>query len=130
MELGLIIIAVDELAPAVGFWRALTGWSAVEDVPGVYAELRTPAGQRFGLYAVEHYVNNLGPMLPELVPAVLQRTELYVQVDDAWAVLERAIGLGATRLSEVTAKPWGDDVGYALAPGGFVLAVAQPHDGR
>jgi predicted enzyme related to lactoylglutathione lyase len=133
VELGLLIVAVDELDPAVSFWRAFTGWAAAEDVPGVYAELRTPSGLRFGLYARQHYVTNLGPEESDLVKEGLQRTEIYVRVDDARGSLSRATALGASLLASVSAKPWGDDVGYLRAPGGFVLAIAQPstaHESR
>ncbi|MFB8228073.1 hypothetical protein [Cellulosimicrobium sp. NPDC055967] len=43
---------------------------------------------------------------------------------DAPTTLDRAIALGAEPLADAVAKSWGDDVGYALAPGGFVLAIA------
>ncbi|MFE4466762.1 VOC family protein [Oerskovia sp. NPDC056781] len=126
MELGLVIIAVDELAPAVLFWRAFTRWVVTEDVPGVYTELRTPRGLRYGLYAEQHYLANLGSAVPELAAAGLQRTEIYVTVGDARGSVSRATALGASLLADVSAKPWGDDVGYLRAPGGIVLAVAQP----
>ncbi|MFJ2301042.1 VOC family protein [Oerskovia paurometabola] len=85
---------MDELDPAVSFWRAFTGWVVAEDVPGVYAELRTPSGLRFGLYARQHYVTNLGPEESDLVKEGLQRTEIYVRVDDARGSLSRATALG------------------------------------
>lgn len=121
-----MIIAVDELVPAVLFWRAFTRWVVAEDVPGVYTELRTPSGLRYGLYAKQHYLANLGSEASGLAPAAIQRTEIYVTVDDVRGSMSRATALGATLLADVSTKPWGDDVGYLLAPGGFVLAVAQP----
>lgn len=132
MDLSLVIVAVDDLTPAVDFWRALTGWPAVEDVPGVYAELHTPTGRRFGLYAAPHFAANLGATATgnaaDDEPAAhgLGRTEIYLTVDEAPAEVARAVGLGAELLADVAAKPWGDRVGYLRAPGGLVVAIAQP----
>lgn len=132
MDLSLVIVAVDELAPAVDFWRDLTGWPAVEDVPGVNAELHTPTGRRFGLYAEQHFVANLGTAAASSAPGDepgtdgLGRTEIYLSVDDAPVEVARAVGLGAELLAEVATKPWGDQVGYLRAPGGLVVAIAQP----
>jgi uncharacterized glyoxalase superfamily protein PhnB len=55
----------------------------------------------------------------------IPRAELYLRVEDPNTYLNRAIKMGATKLSAVEQRDWGDVVAYALDPDGHVIAFAK-----
>ena len=124
-RLGIVIVAVRELATAVRFYRDAFGWPAEVDTP-VYVEFSLPGGMRFGVYQRESFGKNTGQLPRATLAGELSPTELYLYVDDPAAALEHAVEAGARLLSPVSPRPWGDDVGYCADPDGNVLALARP----
>ena len=51
--------------------------------------------------------------------------ELYLHVDDPQAFHARAIEAGATELSPLLPRDWGDDVAYSRTPDALLLAFAR-----
>ena len=55
----------------------------------------------------------------------IPRCELYLFVDNPNERLEILVSAGGKRISEMTARSWGDDVAYGLDPDGHVIALAK-----
>src|SRR5688572_22857543 len=103
--LVLVVLAVEDLARAVGFYRAAFGWAQLVGAP-TYAELAAPNGMRLGLYEREGFGRNTGRVPARIAAGELAPSELYLHVDDvaaAMAALERA---GARPLSALAARDW------------------------
>ncbi|MBK9477145.1 MAG: hypothetical protein IPL94_13245 [Tetrasphaera sp.] len=70
-------------------------------------------------------MQNILEFLPAVVTGQGQRCELYLRRPDADALLARAVAAGGQLLQPISARTWGEDVGYALDADGHVLAVAR-----
>jgi len=124
-RLGLIILAVEDLPRAVGFYRQAFGWEQLVAVP-VYAEFRLPAQLRLGLYVRTGFGVNTG-QVPIAVPAgQLAGAELYFYPADLTAAIVRLEAAGARALSPLSARDWGDEAAYFADPDGNVVVVARP----
>lgn len=123
-RLELVILAVDDLARASAFYRAVLGWDVVVDVP-VYLELAGPGGIRLGVYRTEGFARNVGVVPAGAAPGAISRCELYLRCDDPAAVIERAIAAGARLLSPLAPRDWGDLAGYVADPDGNVVVFAR-----
>ena len=67
----------------------------------------------------------LGPSLPDPARAQgIPRAEIYLMADDAAAYHARALAAGATELSALARRSWGDSAAYSLDPDGQVVAFA------
>lgn len=121
--LAILILAVDDLARAVAFYRRAFGFVPTVEAP-VYVELATGEGATaLGLYAREGYARNVGET-PGRVSGV-SPTELYFRVPDLDATVARLREAGARALSPAADRPWGERVAYFADPDGNVVAVAQ-----
>jgi len=68
----------------------------------------------------------LGDRLPDPARAGgIPRCEVYLRVEDASAYHRRALEAGATELSGLARRDWGDDVAYCLDLDGHTLAFAE-----
>lgn len=68
----------------------------------------------------------LGDALPDPARANgIPRSEIYLRVENASAFHHRAIEAGATELSGLAVRNWGDRVAYCLDRDGHVLAFAE-----
>ena len=56
----------------------------------------------------------------------MPRSEVYLRVDDPAACHQRALDAGATELSRLAPRDWGDEAAYSLDPDGHVLIFARP----
>ncbi len=124
-RLVLTILAVKDLALSLQFYRSAFGWPQLVDVP-VYAEFELPNGQRLGLYQREAFGANTGRVPFNLPQDELAPTELYFYTGDIAAALGNLESAGATLLSPLAARVWGDEVAYYADPDGNVLAIARP----
>lgn len=124
-RLGLVILAVDDVPRAAGFYREAFGWPQTVDVP-VYAELGLPHGLRLGLYRRDGFERNATQPPLRAAPGQLTATELYVSVDDLDAAQARLLACGARRLSALAPRDWGDDAAYFADLDGNVVVVASP----
>jgi predicted enzyme related to lactoylglutathione lyase len=123
-RLGLVILAVEQLARSAAFYDQAFGWRRTVDSP-VYVELALPGGMRLGLYDRHAFRRTIGHM-PATRPTEVTATELYVYVDDLDAAVTNVCGAGGRILSPAAARDWGDVVGYLADPDGNVLALARP----
>ena len=119
-----LILYVRDQAAAAAFWQAVLGRPPDLDVPGM-TEFALGTGVVLGLMPEAGIRSLLGQALPD--PAAAQgipRAEVYLVADDAAACHARALAAGATELSALAPRSWGDDVAYSLDPDGHVVAFA------
>lgn len=123
MHVHFILYVCDQQRSST-FYRELLQSEPDLDVPGM-TEFKLSDTAVLGLMP-EQGIKRLLPRLPDpSVSAVTPRAELYLVVQDAQAYYERALSLGASILSEVSERDWGQKVGYCLDMDGHVLAFAE-----
>ena len=122
---ALFILFVQNQERSASFYASALGSTPVLDVPGM-TEFSLPGGAGLGLMPEAGIRRLLGPGLPDPASARgIPRSELYVIVDDPAASHARALAAGATELSPVAERPWGDVAAYCLDPDGHVVAFAR-----
>jgi uncharacterized protein len=124
MNAIFILFVRDQKRSAIFYAKAL-GSAPVLDVPGM-TEFSLGGDASLGLMPEAGIRRLLGPGLPD--PAIANgtpRTELYLLVDDPAACHARALGAGATELSPLAERPWGDLAAYGLDPDGHLVAFAK-----
>jgi predicted enzyme related to lactoylglutathione lyase len=123
-RLGIVILAVADLARARAFYESAFGWAAEVDT-AVYVEFRLPAGMRVGIYERAAFGRNVGQAPDEVRAGSVAPTELYLFPDDHDATEARLLAAGGRRLSALARRDWGDDVAYFADPDGTVIALAR-----
>jgi uncharacterized protein len=117
------ILYVRDQERSRAFYQAALGVSPRLHVHGM-TEFALPGGAVLGLMP-EAGIRRLLPTLPDPASARgAPRAETYLLVASPSESLERALTAGATALSGVLPRDWGDDAGYCLDPDGHVLAFA------
>lgn len=107
------------------FYRQVLDRSPDLHVPGM-TEFSLSEGCVLGLMPTAGIRRLLGDVLPDPSEADgVPRCELYLRVEDPQACHIRAIAAGATELSELQERSWGDLAAYSLDPDGHVLAFAS-----
>lgn len=130
-----VILYVRDQAAATAFWQAVLDRPPDLDVPGM-TEFALGPQVVLGLMPEAGIRSLLGPALPDPAAARgIPRAEVYLVTDDAAACHARALAAGATELSALARRSWGDDAAYSLDPDGHVLALATrpgliPHRAR
>ena len=120
-----VILYVRDQERSRAFYQAALGQAPRLHVPGM-TEFALPGGAVLGLMP-ETSIRRLLPALPD--PALARgvpRAEVYLVIASPSEALARAVAAGATELSPVLPRDWGDDAGYCLDPDGHVLAFATP----
>ncbi len=124
-----LIFYVSDQAAATAFWQAVLDCLPALDVPGM-TEFTLGTQVVLGLMPETGIRSLLGPSLPDPAAARgIPRAELYLVVPDAAAYHARARAAGATELSPLTPRSWGDDAAYCLDPDGHVVAFAARPSG-
>jgi catechol 2,3-dioxygenase-like lactoylglutathione lyase family enzyme len=119
-----LIFYVRDQGAATAFWQAVLGCRPALDVPGM-TEFAVGDGVVLGLMPEAGIRSLLGPSLPDPARAQgIPRAEIYLVVDDAAAYHARALAAGATELSALARRSWGDSAAYSLDPDGHVVAFA------
>ena len=119
-----LIFYVRDQGAATAFWQAVLGRRPALDVPGM-TEFAVVDGVVLGLMPEAGIRSLLGPSLPDPASAQgIPRAELYLVVDDAAVYHARALAAGATELSALAWRSWGDSAAYSLDPDGHVVAFA------
>ena len=119
------ILYVADQAASTAFYARVLAAPPTLDVPGM-TEFALVGGAVLGLMPESGIRRLLGEHLPDPSRARgIPRAELYLRVADAGARHARALAAGATQLSALARRDWGDDVAYALDPDGHVIAFAQ-----
>jgi uncharacterized protein len=119
------ILFVTDQEMSTAFYFEVLGVSPRLNVPGM-TQFSLPGGATLGLMPAAGIKRLLGDPLPDPQTAAgIPRSELYLLVDDPARFLRRAIDAGATELSPVQPRGWGDSAGYCLDLDGHVLAFAN-----
>ncbi len=121
------ILYVSDQSQSTDFYAQVLAQPPTLCVPGM-TEFTLSAKCVLGLMPETGIKRLLGEKLPDPSGgAGIPRAELYLVVDDPQEYHRRALDLGATELSGLELRDWGDRVAYSLDPDGHVLAFAQVH---
>ncbi len=119
-----VILYVASQPASRDFYSQVLQRSPVLDVPGM-TEFELP-GVKLGLMPESGIARILCPALPYPNQGQgIPRCELYLQVDDPEAWLQRSLQAGARPVSPAQERDWGDLAGYVADPDGHVLAFAR-----
>lgn len=122
---AMFILYVSDQKRSARFYEAVFESKPSVDVPGM-TEFALTSGSHLGLMPIAGIKRVLGPVLPDPATADgIPRSEIYLTVDDSSAYHHRALANGATELSELKLRDWGDRAAYSLDPDGHVLAFAE-----
>ena len=125
-----LILYVSDQAAATAFWRAVLDRPPVLDEPGM-TEFTLGDHVVLGLMPETGIRTLLGPALPDPCAARgIPRAEVYLVVANPADCHTRALAAGATELSPLARRSWGDDVAYSLDPDSHVVAFAATPAGR
>jgi uncharacterized glyoxalase superfamily protein PhnB len=95
------------------------------EVPGM-TEFNLSDTCKIGLMPVEGIARILGDKTPHPETGIgIPRCELYLHVDDIQLEYNNALEAGATLVSPVADRDWGDRVCYVADPDGHILAFAK-----
>jgi uncharacterized protein len=124
MKAHLILYVSDQEASR-RFYALLLAQPPQLDAPGM-TEFRLNEQTVLGLMPVAAIKRLLSPALPDPAAAAgIPRAELYLVTEDPDGYQQRALANGATELSPLAWRDWGDQVAYSLDPDGHVLAFAR-----
>jgi len=106
------------------FYHVMLGLEPSLDVPGM---TEFEIGEtKLGLMPSRGIKKLLGDAIndPELANGI-PRCELYLNVDDPQAYLQRALDAGATELSPLLLRDWGEEAAYVSDFDSHVIAFAK-----
>lgn len=110
MRSTLFIFYVHDQDRSMAFYSQVLAQQPVLHVPGM-TEFALPGGGSLGLMPERGISRLLGDRLPDPSRAAgIPRAELYLTVDDAQDYQDRTLGAGATELSALQLRDWGDRV--------------------
>lgn len=119
-----LILYVKDQARSTDFYAHVLACAPSLNVPGM-TQFTLSANCVLGLMPEAGIKRLLGEKLPDPAQAAgIPRAELYLCVADAMAYHQRALDAGASELSGMADRDWGDCVAYSLDPDGHVLAFA------
>jgi len=125
IEASFFIIYVANQAISKAFYSELLNSQPVIDVPGM-TEFNIGDKMKLGIMPETGIATIICPTAPHPNKASgIPRCEIYLRVSDAQLYLERAIKLGAKKISAVEPRNWGDNVAYVSDPDGHILAFAS-----
>lgn len=119
-----IILYVADQQQSRDFYSAILKKTPALDVPGM-TEFVLMDGLKLGLMPE----NGIAKILADKTPHPkngngIPRCELYLLVENPEAAFALALHAGATEISPVQDRDWGDRVGYVADKDGHVLAFA------
>ena len=118
------IFYVQDQARSTHFYAQVLAQTPSLDVPGM-AEFVLADGCVLGLMPIAGINRLMGDKIKDPSLALgIPRAEIYLYVPDPAAYVERAKSAGATLLSELEQRDWGDLAGYCADPDGHVIAFA------
>lgn len=119
------ILYVKDQQKSTQFYEKVLGQAPALNVPGM-TEFSLSSQTVLGLMPIAGIRRLLGDKLPDPENAAgVPRAELYLTVDDPDAFHRRALANGATELSPLSARNWGDEAAYSLDADGHVLVFAS-----
>ncbi|MDP1545098.1 MAG: VOC family protein [Anaerolineales bacterium] len=120
-----IILYIKDQARSAEFYSRVLNCQPSLNVPGM-TEFALSETCVLGLMPEAGIKRLLGDKLPDPAPAAgVPRAEIYLRVTNPAAYHRRAIEAGATELSGLRDRDWGDRVAYSLDLDGHVLAFAE-----
>jgi len=119
----LTLLYVRSLTRTTEFYDAVFGWPKSVAVP-TYTEYEVEANAFLGFMEQSRTETFLGDAVRGLAQPELQNAEVYLRVEDVHEVERRLLEQGATCLSALAPRSWGESVAYFRDPDGFVLAIA------
>ena len=123
-----LILYVKDQAKSAAFYAWVLDCQPTLDVPGM-TEFTLGENCILGLMPEAGIKRLLGECLPDPGHAAgIPRAEVYLSVDDPGAYHRRALEAGASELSELARRDWGDLAAYSLEPDGHVLVFARMND--
>ncbi len=124
MRVNIILFVADQDASA-RFYESVLGVAPILHVPGM-TEFRLTGETVLGLMPETGIRRLLGPQLRDPADAHgIPRAELYLSVPDPEAYHQRALANGATELSPLMLRNWGDEAAYSADSDGHILAFAR-----
>ena len=123
MQEAHFILYVADQEKSTIFYGKVFGKAPRLNVPGM-TQFDLPGGATLGLMPTAGIKRLLGETLPDPTPST-PRSELYLLVDNPSAYHQRALDEGATELSPVLPRDWGDNAGYVLDLDAHVLSFAS-----
>lgn len=125
MSHAILILYVADQEASTRFYSHVLACDPILFVPGM-TEFKLNDGATLGLMPESGIKKLLGKSLPDPASARgIPRAELYLTVFNAEVHHRRALEAGATELSPMSKRPWGDRVAYSLDPDGHVIAFCE-----
>ena len=119
------ILYVSNQEKSRDFYQILLQQKPSLDVSGM-TEFTLNDFVKIGLMPNDGIAKIITPKLPHPTSGIgIQRCELYLQVDNIETIFEEAKQAGATEISPITLRDWGDYVGYISDFDGHVIALAS-----
>lgn len=107
------------------FYEVLLQQTPDLEVPGM-TEFVLSEHLKLGLMPEQGIARIIHPALPHPEDGNgIPRCELYLVVGQPEAAIERALASGATLISPLSARDWGDEAAYLADPDGHVVALAR-----
>jgi len=121
-----IILFVSDLTKSKAFYQELLSQKPILDVPGM-TEFKLGNFGKLGLMASNGIARILGDKIPHPDSGKgIPRCELYFRIDNLEHEFEAALNSGATLISPIQDRDWGDKAGYMADPDGNIIAFATP----
>lgn len=118
------ILYVSNQEKSRDFYQILLQQKPSLDVSGM-TEFTLNDFVKIGLMPNDGIAKIITPKLPHPTSCIgIPRCELYLQVDNIETIFEEAKQAGATEISPITLRDWGDYVGYISDFDGHVIALA------
>lgn len=118
------ILYVSNQEKSRDFYQILLQQKPSLDVSGM-TEFKLNDFVKIGLMPNDGIAKIITPKLPHPTSGIgIPRCELYLQVDNIESIFEEAKQAGATEISPITLRDWGDYVGYISDFDGHVIALA------
>ena len=119
------IIYVADQKKSKEFYESLLGIKPSLDVPGM-TEFDLGESVKLGLMPEKGIARLLSPRMPHPASGSgIPRCELYIKVENAKKYFQRGLELGATMVSPLMPRDWGDTAGYLADFDGHVIAFAE-----
>lgn len=118
------ILYVSNQEKSRNFYQILLQQKPSLDVSGM-TEFTLNDFVKIGLMPNDGITKVITPKLPHPTSGIgIPRCELYLQVDNIESIFEEAKQAGATEVSPIALRDWGDYVGYISDFDGHIIALA------
>ncbi len=121
---SMTVFYVKDQETAKLFYEYVLSAPPVLHVPGM-TEFKLTEDSSLGLMPLAGIKKLLGSQHFTKDKTLSASSELYLRVTDCQDYLSRSIEAGATLVSQVQTRDWGDQVGYCITPDKHVLAFAE-----